>query len=182
LRSGKGYFIRRPERAFGANHAVHAVEQAVAVVKRKHSRVHKLAIGDLSAKTGGKISGHRSHQSGRDVDIGLYFKKKPNGYPEEFVVGTARNLDFAATWTLVSTFAGMSEADNGVERIFLDYGVQKLLYKWAEDHGVSDEKLRRMFQYPNGKGSGSGVIRHVAGHADHLHVRFKCPENDDDCK
>ncbi len=182
LRTGRGYHIRRPTRAFGANHVVHAVERAVQVVRRRHPKVHALAIGDISAKKGGHISGHRSHQSGRDVDIGFYFKRRPKSYPKEFVVGTKKNLDLAATWTLVSTFAGMADADHGVERIFLGYEMQKVLYDYAKSRGVSKATLGRMFQYPHGRGSASGIIRHEPAHNDHIHVRFKCPAGDKDCK
>jgi len=181
LTKGQGYTIRRPERAFGTNHAVYAIKRAVGVVRGRHPKVHALAIGDISAKKGGKITQHRSHQSGRDVDLGLYFKKKPKSYPDNFVQGTKSNLNFKATWTLLSTFSGMADADNGVERIFLDYGVQKLLHGWAKDEGVSANTLRKMFQYPHGKSSPTGLIRHEPGHADHLHIRFKCPKGDKEC-
>ena len=42
-----------------------------AAVRARFPTVHTLAIGDLSVKQGGAITQHRSHQSGRDVDIGL---------------------------------------------------------------------------------------------------------------
>jgi len=182
LTRGAGYYIRRPERTYGANHAVYAVKRALAVVHRRYPKAHVIAVGDLSVKKGGRISGHHSHQSGRDVDIGFVFKKKPKSYPKEFVVATDGNLDKAATWTLVSTFAGMADTDNGVERIFLGYDTQRLLYKWAKKHGVSSKTLGRVFQYPNGRESPTGIVRHEPAHDDHLHVRFKCPKGDKRCQ
>ena len=92
-----------------------------------------------------------------------------------------QDLDRAATWTLVSAFCGMAKSDNGVERIFLGYGTQKLLYKWAKKKGVSKKTLSRMFQYPHGRETPTGIIRHEPAHDDHLHVRFKCPAGDKDC-
>ncbi len=69
LPTGKGYLIRRPHRAYGAAHVVAHVRNAIARVRADHPRLHTLAIGDLSAKHGGSISEHRSHQSGRDLDL-----------------------------------------------------------------------------------------------------------------
>src|SRR5690606_22265643 len=33
-----------------------------------------MLVGDLSAENGGPISKHRSHQSGRDADVGFYVR------------------------------------------------------------------------------------------------------------
>lgn len=182
LTAGRGYYVRRPERSYGTNHMVHHIKRAVRTVRSKYPKVHALAIGDLSVKNGGKITLHRSHQSGRDVDVGFYFVKRPKGYPESFVVATGKNLDFAATWLLIRSFAATADSPTGVERMFLDYGVQKLIYQWAKNNGVSDAVLRGLFQYPHGADAPVGLIRHEPGHADHLHIRFKCPENDKGCR
>lgn len=182
LPAGQGYFIRRPDKAWGANHTVHNVRKAIELVRARHGKLHALAIGDLSARAGGKIPEHRSHQSGRDVDVGFFFSKRPRNYPAEFAVATAQNLNYAATFELVATFAAMADADNGVERIFLGYNTQRLLYRWAERNGVPPRELGRMFQYPHGAGAATGIVRHEPNHDDHLHVRFKCPPGDRSCE
>lgn len=182
LVAGPGYVIRRPERAYAAAHVVAHVRRAVAAVRRRHPRAHALAIGDLSARRGGRISGHRSHQSGRDVDLGLYYVRKPRRYPNEFVPASPRTLDLAATWALISALAATADDDGGVERMFLDYRLQRALYRWALAHGVPRDEVRRLFQYPDGRGAPRGLIRHVPAHADHLHVRFKCPAADRGCR
>jgi murein endopeptidase len=174
----KGYVIRRPARSWGASHVITQVQRAVRAVRKRFPRVHALAIGDLSAKHGGAISDHHSHQSGRDVDIGLYFKKRPKGYPEDFIEHDAAQLDLAATWALVYAFARTAEQANGVQVIFLDRGLQKRLYVWAKDHGVPEDLLDRVFQYPDD----AGIVRHEPNHGDHLHVRFKCADVDDSCE
>ena len=66
---------------------------------------HVLAVGDISQERGGQITQHRSHQSGRDVDIGLVYKHKPADFPENFVTATADNLDCEATYALLNEFA-----------------------------------------------------------------------------
>lgn len=182
LQQGKGYFIRRPHRSFGASHTVGYLKSSLATLRRRFPRTHDLAIGDLSAKAGGKITMHASHQSGRDVDIGFYFKKKPKGYPESFVVATPKNIDFKASWALLTQFTDLADKPHGVDRIFMTYSSQKMFYKLARKHGIKKSKLKKIFQYPNGKWSQDAIIRHEPGHDEHIHVRFKCPPKDSGCK
>jgi LysM repeat protein len=183
LASGRGYYVRRPTRAWGANQTVFNVKRAIAAVRARHERLHRLAIGDLSARRGGKITEHRSHQSGRDADIGFYYRRVPAGYPEAFVPATPDNLDFPATLDLLVAFAATASAEGGVERIFLGYDTQRLIYEWAErTHALSEGELGALFQYPNGPYAASGLVRHEPGHDDHIHVRFKCATNDRRCK
>lgn len=181
LERGKGYLIRRPERSFGTHALVDLVADAVAEVRADHPKSHTLAIGDLSARGGGKITEHRSHQSGRDVDVGFFFKDQPDGYPAAFVVGTEANLDLPATWDLLVAFARRADDRGGVTAIFLDYHLQGVLYEWAKDHGVSEGYLDKLFQYPDGKG-GTGLVRHENHHDDHFHVRIACPPADAACR
>jgi len=180
LPKGTGYHIRRPHRAYGTTHAITLVQRAIKAVRKRFPRVHTLAIGDFSARKGGSISEHRSHQSGRDVDLGFYFKKKPKGYPASFVGHDEAKLDLAATWALLHAFARTADQDSGVQAIFVDFEVQERLYEWAKDHGVPVDHLDRVFQYPDE--GGSGLVRHVPNHHDHFHIRFKCPPKDSGCE
>ncbi|MEZ4399695.1 MAG: penicillin-insensitive murein endopeptidase [Kofleriaceae bacterium] len=180
LAAGKGYLIRRPERAYGTRKLVDLVRDVTRQLRKDHPKIHTLAIGDLSAKAGGRISEHHSHQSGRDVDVGFVFKRRPPGYPDSFVVGTKANLDLPATWDLLVGFARTADDAGGVSAIFLDYELQGVLYEWAKGRGVSAAYLDRLFQYPDGK-SGSGLVRHEPHHDDHLHVRIQCPPGDGGC-
>lgn len=182
LPDGDGYHIRRPWRAFGTRTTVDFIEQVIARVRARFPHAHVLAIGDLSARHGGHITQHHSHQSGRDADIGLIYKHKPAGYPARFVAATADNLDCAATYALVRGFARTARRDGGVQMMFLDYNVQGLLYHWAKQHGVSEETLDRTFQYPHGRDSHDGLVRHWPNHVSHLHVRFKCSHRDVACR
>lgn len=176
------YHRRRPHRAWGAHHAIHLIRRVANIVRRKYRRVHPVAIGDVSAKHGGDLAPHLSHQSGRDVDIGFYYKKKPQGYPVAFIKGNKHNLHMGAMWTMLRAFASTARSPGGVEKVFLDYDLQKLFYQWALKHRkASKSTLRLMFQYPRGPGAINGIIRHEPGHADHIHVRFKCPAGDKKC-
>ena len=182
LPPGDGYHIRRPGRSFGTAATVELIERAIGETLEAFPDAHVLAIGDISAESGGPISEHRSHQSGRDVDIGLIYREQPAGYPAGFVHADANNLDCAATFTLIERFLASASEDGGALMIFLDFDVQGILYTWALDHGVSERRLGRIFQYPHGRGSGAGLVRHEPNHDNHLHVRFQCPNDDSACR
>lgn len=176
------YYRRRPEWVYGAQHVIDHTRRAVAQVNRRHPSVHRLAIGDISAPKGGVLPGHGSHQSGRDIDLGLYFRSVPSGYPEEFVKAGDGNLHAAATWTLVHALYRASKTSAGPEKIFLDYDVQGRIYKAARKAGVSRGTLSKIFQYPEGRWTRERFVKHEPKHDDHLHVRFKCPPRDDGCR
>ncbi|MCA9623482.1 MAG: penicillin-insensitive murein endopeptidase, partial [Myxococcales bacterium] len=59
-----------PQHAWGTQETVDGIAAAVAAVNREHPGAHPLHIGDLSREFGGPLYPHRSHQSGRDVDLG----------------------------------------------------------------------------------------------------------------
>lgn len=176
------YYRRRPHWAWGAQHVVDHTRRAIDEVNRRHPTVHRLAIGDLSAPEGGTLPGHGSHQSGRDIDIGLYFTKVPAGYPNEFVSVESGTLDAAATWTLVHALYRASKVAGGPDKVFLDYDVQGKLYAVARKAGVSRATLAKIFQYPNGRWARDRFVQHVPKHDDHLHVRFQCPPRDEGCR
>ena len=181
LPAGDGYVIRRPWRAYGTRTTVEYIEDAIATIRARFPRAHVLAIGDISAEHGGQITQHHSHQSGRDADLGLIYKHQPAGFPRSFVHADAENLDCAATYALVDAFARTRGRDGGVQMMFLDFQVQGLLYRWAKAHGVSEDRLDRLFQYPHGRGSSDGLVRHEPYHDNHLHVRFRCSRRDREC-
>lgn len=176
------YYRRRPEWAYGAQHVVDFTLAAIATVNREHPKVHRLAIGDISSPKGGFLPGHGSHQSGRDIDLGLYYLSVPARYPDEFVSVDDAKLDAAATWTLVQALYEASKKPGGPELVFLDYDVQGALYKEARKAGVSKATLKKIFQYPDGKWAQDRLVQHVPKHDDHIHVRFECPPKDGKCR
>jgi len=169
LETGDGYIVRRPSRAFGAKHVVAQLRAAIGEVHALYPDVHTLAIGDLSAEHGGKISDHHSHQSGLDVDVGFYFTTGP---ATTFVAADA-SLDLEATWALLAAFARTAALADGVQMIFLDYDLQRRLYDYAKRRGTPERELDFMFQYPHGRDELTGLVRHWPGHANHMHVRWK---------
>ena len=182
LPNAAAYYRRRVERTWAAAHLIDHTLNAIQAARDAHPKLHRLAVGDLSDRDGGPLSGHHSHQSGRDIDLGLYYTKTPPGYPKEFVVATEDMLDADATWTLLESLLTSVGEPGGVEKVFVDYQLQGWLYAAARRDGWSKSKLRDVFQYPDGQYAKHGVVRHEPKHADHLHVRFLCAAQDTSCK
>jgi LysM repeat protein len=176
------YFRRRVERTYAAAHVIDHTLNAIHEAQAAIPKMHRLAIGDLSDQDGGPISGHASHQSGRDIDIGLFYRRVPAGYPEEFIDATADTFDATATWALLETLVRTASKDGGVEKVFLDYELQRGLYAAARADGWSKAKLVDVFQFPDGPYAKHGLVRHAPKHADHMHVRFACVTDDPSCK
>jgi hypothetical protein len=174
--------LRRPHRAFATKTTVEHTRRAILETLAQFPKAHALAIGDFSASTGGRISEHNSHQSGRDVDLGLFYKKRPAGYPAAFIDADEDTIHTAAMWSLITNLASTSGDDGGVKMMFLDFDLQGVIYDWALENGVSEKRLNRIFQYPHGRGASAGLIRHEPNHGDHLHVRFQCAVADVACR
>ena len=114
-------------------------------------------------------------RSGRDADIGYYFRteRMPGGrHPEALYRATPGNLDVARTWTFIESLID----DSGVQYVFTDRALEEALYHHARDvMKVPAERLAWIFSYP--KANRTGVLRHLRGHDDHLHVRWYAPRS-----
>ena len=155
---------------FGTRETVEAVRRLVQVVADAHPGTPRLVIGDLSRSRGGRIRPHKSHQSGRDIDTGFYHRAPSD--PSTFVPATAANLDLERTWTLIKAL----HEDDGVQYVFIDRRVQKVLHAFARDvKGVDAETLSQIFEYPQRK-SRVALVRHRRGHRNHIHIRYFSPE------
>ena len=181
-RNPAAWFIRRPERAYGTRATVSQIQRVIQRVRRHFPRVHALAIGDLSARRGGRITMHGSHQSGRDVDLGFYFKRPPRGYPAGFALATEDDVDVAACFALFTALADTAGRPGGVERMYMTYETQELFYRLGRQHGISPVTLDRLFQYPDGPDSDHGLFHDEPGHDEHIHVRFSCAPSDRECR
>ncbi|MFT5433672.1 MAG: LysM repeat protein [Myxococcota bacterium] len=167
LPKGPGYIVKSPGRAYGTNHTVTLLMTTIPKVLKKWRRAPKVVIGDLSKKQGGHFPPHRSHQNGLDADIGYYHKTKP--HPTDFRRANARTLDVEKTWFLLLAFLKTGQVDY----IFVDYSLQKVLYKYAKKKGAKKRWLDETFQYPRSKHTTKGTIRHSPSHKNHFHIRFK---------
>ncbi|MEQ1530696.1 MAG: penicillin-insensitive murein endopeptidase [Methylococcales bacterium] len=174
--NGEGYQVMRlsRQRFYGHPELVHFIEhlgQAASL-----NKWGTLLVGDLGQPRGGPtLTGHRSHQSGLDVDMWYLLspvaatrqlaaaEREKWGAPSVLRAGSDDiNL---AQWSvanerILEAAAKMPE----VERIFVHAGVKRLL---CSRHAGADW-LRK--------------VRPWWGHDDHFHVRLKCPADSKVCQ
>jgi penicillin-insensitive murein endopeptidase len=150
-----------------------ATSETIEYIRTAIDQVHTLFpetppifIGDMSDSNGGRLKLHTTHQAGRDVDFGFYYK---GGKGVWYTPGTAATLDLPRNWALVRSLLLCTD----VETILLDNRIQKLLYGYALSLGEDKAWLDRVFQFV--KGSKEAMICHVALHRTHYHVRFFNP-------
>ena len=164
---GALWTIRNAVESYGTSETVEFIATAIAAVEARYPGSPRLVIGDISRRDGGRLNRHRSHQAGRDVDLGFYYLRGECG---EFKVARKGELDLPRTWALVRAL--VTETD--VDRVFLDRGLQRLLYAHAleegEDRGWLDDIFGRL-----GDEQRKGIIQHEKRHKNHLHVRFFNP-------
>jgi penicillin-insensitive murein endopeptidase len=139
-----------------------------------------MLVGDLSRQDGGDLAGHASHESGRDADVGFYYRDPagasvrserllavlPSGR-----VSDAANLHFddARNWALVEAI--LTDSKTAVERIFVAATVKRRLIDFAVHSKASGSivaRARSTLREP-----GSGPV-----HDDHFHVRVACPRSE----
>lgn len=152
-------------RAWGTEETVQSLIRAIGRVAQDYPDSPALNVGHISSPKGGFLRPHRSHQSGRDVDLGFYYQDGGQWY----LAADATSLDRERTWLLVRTLI----AETDVHFILIDHSIQTLLREHAEEVGEDPAWLDDVF-----RGSGPtrpAVIRHAPGHRTHMHVRFYNP-------
>jgi LysM repeat protein len=172
------FVLRDPERAYGTQRTIDRLRGAFDAFHRADPHAPRVRVHDLSLPGGGVIDDHRTHRSGRDVDI-TYFQRSGcggDGCPLRTVLPTA--LDARRQWRLVHHWLRRGE----VEVIYVDRSLQAPLYREARRRGATEAQLSRWFQYPRPSSADAGLIRHYPNHANHLHVRFACHESEPRCE
>lgn len=167
------YTRRKPEESWGSSHAI--TQLMAAIVRFRHDTGFRrsIIIGGISKPRGGRFRPHKSHQSGRDIDIRMPLTAAAEGKKH---VGPG-DIDWKATWQLIHAFIVSGE----VEYIFLEHPLQKRVYKAAREAGISKEQLGLWVQWPLPPRTNKGIVRHVKGHKVHFHVRVACAEYEKHC-
>jgi LysM repeat protein len=163
LEPGPFWQIAPSAQSWGTSETMAAIQVAVDTVHELFPDTPPIFIGDISAQNGGRLKRHETHQAGRDVDIGYYYKP---GKGTWYTPGNAANLDLPRNWALLRALVIRTD----VETILLDNRIQRLLYNYALSIGEEKEWLNHVFRFV--KGSADAVVRHVVGHRTHYHVRF----------
>lgn len=159
-----GYTIRDEDHTYTTPEVIGAMLDAIDSVQKQFPNSSPVYLGDFSAPSGGPMTHHRSHQNGRDVDIGMY--AKGNRSLDTLMPMNEENLDVPRTWCFVENLLRSQR----VQYIFVDKRIQNLLYDYALARGTDAGYLERLFG--NSRGA---VIQHVRNHVDHMHARFYTP-------
>ncbi len=161
--------IQRPQRGWGRPILVSSLRVASLAVQRAFPLQPWLIMGDLSKEGGGCLPPHRSHRGGLDVDVGYYhLGGKQRGWLDHASTG---DIDADRTWAYVSALM----QTGAMQFAFVDYSLQPQLYAAALRSGETTESLRPVFQFPRPKEqTKASIIRHLDGHADHIHLRLRC--------
>lgn len=178
---GQGFVRYRPgsNHYFGRPRLVHALVAAAASVTRRAPGGAPLFIGDLSAQTGGRIAGHDSHRTGRDVDL-LFLVTSPEGVPvpspgfvrfesdglahEEGTSNYVR-LDVDREWWLLRSL--LTDPEIGVQFLFVCHEIEALLIDHARSLGEPDVLIwhaETVMTEP----------KDSLRHDDHVHLRIAC--------
>jgi penicillin-insensitive murein endopeptidase len=161
---GSFWTVRDPREAWGTDETIGYIVTAIEAVEARYPGSPRLVIGDLSNPKGGRLNRHRSHQAGRDADIGFYYRR---GEVDTFLAARKKDLDLPRTWALVRAL--ITETD--VDRIFVDRSLISMLHAQALAEGEDRGWLNDVF----GRSEDKGVVQHERRHRDHMHVRFHNP-------
>src|SRR5262245_52163377 len=137
-----------------------------------------LLVGDLSREFGGPLSGHKSHQSGRDADVG-FFVTDAKGRPQNSrrllafdAAGRARDgsglrFDDYRNWLLVQLWLKDDRAD--LEHVFVASHLRRRLLDFASARPAFRRYVEDASQFLRQPTNG-------LPHDDHFHIRIACPE------
>lgn len=169
------YTCRSDRMCFGSSYTLQGLQRAFANFRYESGYEGEIIIGSISRHWGRRFPPHKSHQSGRDVDIRLPILPLVPDWRDP----TVEEIDWLATWYLIESLIDTGRVDT----IFLEADLQRNLYEAARRLGRSHEYLAPLITYPNDiKSREFSVVRHSKGHTAHIHVRFGCGSDDVRCK
>lgn len=178
------YIRRTPRLMWGSSQTISNLQQAVAAFRQDVDYDGELILSDISARDGGYLKPHKSHQAGRDIDIwlptikGVYKKKYLDSGGEKPRRPHFEEVDWYAVWGLVRALI----KTGAVKYVFLDWRYQEFVYRAAVEMGATEEELDEWIQWPRPRVSSKGIFRHSLDHLSHIHVRFLCAPWEPDCK
>jgi len=168
--SGPGYEVLHLDRnrRYGHPTLVDFVRRLGKTAKAR--RLGLMVVGDLSQPRGGPTpSGHRSHQTGLDVDVGYAAPPGLRGghvspadrerLSPPAVIDLRTHAPTAAWSPKVVALLTAAAADPAVDRIFVNPAIKRMLCDGATRRAPFMSRIRPWW-----------------GHHDHFHARLKCPE------
>jgi LysM repeat protein len=178
LRAHPAFVLRNPERAYATQRTIDRLLDGFDALRRAEPDAPRVRVHDLSLREGGPIDDHRTHQSGRDVDITYFQERGCGGEGCPLRALAPDELDVRRQWALLHHWLSRGE----IEVIYVDRALQEPLYREARRQGATAEQLAAWFQYPRASSANVGLVRHYPNHADHVHVRFACHATEPRCE
>ena len=194
---GDGYAIGAPWRERQSNNGSDELVEAVVRAARSVARAYPggvAAVGDLSRSSGGGSVQHKSHQSGRDVDI-FFYAVRSGGTP--VVPGDVMfHFDRAGRGVGWSPPQGLKAPAEPVPDVRFDVRRNwRLVRALLSDPGVEVQWIfvardlaARLLQEARATGEDPALIARAAvivrqpsdsePHDDHMHVRIFCDPDD----
>jgi penicillin-insensitive murein endopeptidase len=164
------YCFSHPERKRWFGHPALVTFVQRLAVAAEHKKLGPLLVGDLAQARGGPApTGHRSHQSGLDVDLGYVAaepvekgssqaKNTSPGHVGPEVVDLAHEK-LTRLWSRhVRELVVLAASDPAVERLFVHPLIKRELCRNRQQDAAWLTKVRPWW-----------------GHQDHFHVRLRCP-------
>ncbi len=186
LPPSRDYERVNPRLQYASSHTLAHLQWAIARFRQLYRYKGVLVLSDLSREGGGPLPPHKSHQSGRDIDIwlpalkGTYLPK----HIQQESKPTSDQVNWYAAWGLVESLLATEQ----VQYIFLERSLHARLYAAADSMGADPElraEIQNQPQEPDPELAArrrlTATIRHADGHLRHIHVRFACPKGDDQC-
>ncbi|MCB0412234.1 MAG: penicillin-insensitive murein endopeptidase, partial [Bdellovibrionales bacterium] len=142
-----------------------------------------LIINAISKRSGGHFDRHASHQNGLDVDA-RYFHEQANFRNRFNPVSNStgfQNFKFDKNMAFLESLHSIDKNSRGQGKshvlwVFTNREIKRrMCARYRNEH---DGEL------PKEGTPGYMVLRyliHISGHADHMHIRFRCPPGTSDC-
>ena len=167
LESDEWIYVKDPNGSWVVDPAPKVLRELSQSIKAQYPDFDRLVINDGSVRHGGIYRPHRTHQSGRDIDIRYLLKGSVKGdYTFRFV--TPANFDTERNWAIVKWLYDSGQ----VSRILMDHGHQKRLWKYARKRlKLSRAEIAPILSYPYRQRG--ALVRHARGHYNHFHVSLK---------
>lgn len=164
---------------FGTQELVDLLRDSADAVAARHPG-SVLLVGDLSREDGGRFRPHRSHRSGRDVDVSFYLKDDEGvpAVPARFVrmrwrgdgrqAGKKYAFDAERNWAFVEA---MIHHRTEVQFVFVAGYLRRMILEEAERQNADPDVIER-----------AAAILHQpqrgAPHRSHFHIRVYCAADD----
>ncbi len=162
--AGTAWTVVMPSHAWGTRETIDALMSSAKAVQARFPGAAPLRINHISQKDGGYVRPHKSHQSGRDADLGFYYDAEagPTNIRDRRPV-----MDAALNWALLREL--VTRAD--VQVVLVDRRIGTFLHDYALSIGEDPAWLYSLFVGPK------PLIQHARRHRDHFHVRFFAPRS-----